>query len=202
MANPCVFCGDDRNRLSDEHALADWISDLFPAYPAGVAQLVGADDRVRRWAQVPFQQRLKIVCVKCNTGWMSRLEAAAKPFLTPMLLGQRQELRPRTQKLLAFWAVKTALVIDHFHPKERVVPDSEYRALYTLRSPLPSHLVWLGRLQSMPRERAGDIVAAASAQAVTYLHSDSDSRESIIRWASEGRKLYRITFRVGHLVVQ
>jgi hypothetical protein len=159
MANPCIFCGDDRNRLTDEHVFGDWIGNLFATPATGIAQLVNAEGKVQQWAQVPFQQKVKVVCVKCNTGWMSDLEGKVKPILMPMLLGQRQEVRAQTQKLLAFWAVKTALVIDHLQPKARVVPETEYGGLYGLRSPLPTHLVWLGH-GTVPRDRTGDLLGA------------------------------------------
>jgi hypothetical protein len=29
MANPCVFCGDDSARLTDEHVFADWITGFY-----------------------------------------------------------------------------------------------------------------------------------------------------------------------------
>jgi hypothetical protein len=201
MANPCIFCGDDRDRLSDEHVVADWISDLFSAYPTGIAQLVGSDGRIRQWDQVPFQQKVKVVCEKCNTGWMASLEREAKPILTPMLLGQRQEVRPRTQKLLALWVVKTALVMEHLQPKARVIPDSEYRSLYLSRSPLPTHLVWLGH-QTVPRDRTGDLLGAVRKQPITHMNADPASEGQILQWVSEGRKMYRMTFRVGNLVAQ
>jgi hypothetical protein len=201
MANPCIFCGDDRNRLTDEHVFGDWISKLFASHSTGVAQLIDSDGNVQQWAQVPFQQKVKVVCENCNTGWMADLEAKVKPILTPMLLGQRQEVRAQTQKLLAFWTVKTALIIDHLQPKARVVPETEYSALYKSQSPLPTHLVWFGH-RTVPRDRTGDLLGAARKQPIAHLDVEASMEKRILQWVSEGRKMYRITFSVGNLVVQ
>jgi hypothetical protein len=160
-----------------------------------------AEGRVRQWAQAPFEQRVKVVCGDCNNGWMSALEWQAKPFLTSMMLGRRQELRPRIQKLLAFWAVKTALVIDHLQPKSRVVPDAEYPKVYRIRSPLRSHLVWLG-YRTVPHENPGELLVVARTQPVAQLDTQPEMKEKFLQWAAEGRKMYRVTFAVGNLAVQ
>jgi hypothetical protein len=55
------------------------------------------------------------VCTKCNTGWMERLESAARPVLEPVLLGAApgtsRVLNPDQQAILATWAVKTSLLL-------------------------------------------------------------------------------------------
>ncbi len=201
MTNPCIFCGDDSRSLTDEHVFATWISDLFSSHPTGVAQLIDAEGRIQQWAQVPFQQKVKVVCSSCNNGWMADLEQKAKPILTPMLRGHRCEVRPRTQKLLAFWAVKTVLIIDHLQPKARVVPEKEYGAVYRARSPLPTHLVWFGH-RTVPREQTGDLLGATIKQPITHLDVEPGLEKRILQWASAGRRMYRITFGIGNLVVQ
>jgi hypothetical protein len=41
------------------------------------------------------------VCRQCNSGWLSELEAAVKPLLTPMIRGDRQTLGPEDQRIVA-----------------------------------------------------------------------------------------------------
>jgi len=40
----------------------------------------------------PFSKKLKLVCQPCNGEWMSGMEKAVKPLLTPMFEGRRVEL--------------------------------------------------------------------------------------------------------------
>lgn len=135
MANACAFCGDDSRRLTDEHVFGDWVSRLFgskapPDGFNGKAQIFDAAGNLKEFAAIPFQQVVKIPCEACNTGWMRGLEDSVIPFLTPMILGERVRLRPSRQRLLATWCVKTALVMDHLHPRSRIVPDAHYHELY------------------------------------------------------------------------
>lgn len=93
----------------------------------------GMDVRVRRF------------CVPCNTGWMSSLEGAVQPILTPMILGQRLPLALSIsdQETLAQWAYKTALTLDpHIigiterGRRERLtsIPRSAYRRYFNRRT--------------------------------------------------------------------
>ena len=51
-----------------------------------------------------FEATLKDVCVECNGGWMSDIEAAAKPFALPLMLGRSIALASEAQRKLALWA--------------------------------------------------------------------------------------------------
>jgi hypothetical protein len=54
----------------------------------------------------------RAVCGSCNSGWMARLEKAARPILRPLILGQPRTLSMSEQLLAATWAVKTAIVSE------------------------------------------------------------------------------------------
>lgn len=50
---------------------------------AGWLNQIGRDIGTRP----PYRQRIRDVCLQCNSGWMSRLENTAKRVLTPLILG-------------------------------------------------------------------------------------------------------------------
>jgi hypothetical protein len=207
MPNACVFCGDDSSGPSNEHVFGDWISNLFGHYPDGTSQLLAEDGTVRSWGTVPFQDRVRVVCRRCNTGWMSQLEGRVKAVLGPMLLrGWITSLSPRTQADIAFWAAKTALVLDHLQPRARVVPETEYAALHSAQSALPAHMVWLAH-RSRQVDQMGDLLGSSLKQPITHiaLSENQDAgpfRDRLEQWVAEGRGMYRITFTVGRVVFQ
>jgi hypothetical protein len=205
MANACVFCGDDSRRLSDEHVFGDWISRFFVeelgVQITGTSELVGSDGTTRIFPMKPFQQKTKIVCRRCNETWMSKLETSVMDDLKIMIRGQPKMLRSAAQQRLAFWCAKTALVLDHLHPQDRVIPDSHYRDLYSLKSALPSQVVLLA-FRSVTNEPPGELLASVLKQPVVNLTIPADSppsfREKIQEYASDGHRAYKITFAVGN----
>jgi hypothetical protein len=82
----------------------------------------------------------------CNGGWMSRLEEAVKPILEPMLHGKPwTTLSVDDQRLLAFWATKTAFAFQTQEGASTMWARPEhFEALYAEQGPLPDSQVWLG----------------------------------------------------------
>lgn len=202
MANACVFCGDSSQRLTDEHVMADWIGKDFGQIPTGISQITNAKGELTQWPSAPFSDVVKIVCQdRCNGGWMSDLEAAVKPILGPMMTrGWVTTLSAPTQQTLAFWAVKTALVIEHLHPRHRVVGDSEYGGLFAAQQPLPTHVVWIGR-----RNSPGDNLVSSLKESLNRIQVPADNHKmtQAIRQATDnGARMYRFTFSIGHVVFQ
>lgn len=204
MARACVFCGDDSKPLHKEHIFADWIAKIYGSMPTGISQAVDQHGITKTWGKNAFQDKVRIVCQdRCNGGWMSDLEDQIKPILGPMITkGWSTSLSPVSQREIAFWAVKTALVLDQFQPSTRVIPDSEYPALYSAQRPLPSHLVWLSR-----RNSPGDNLASSFKESIGTIRVPNGGEgakltDKIRESMSEGKGLYRVTFSVGFVVFQ
>ena len=93
-----------------------------------------------------------MVCAKCNNGWLSELEGAAKPIIAPLIRGEARCLPYEDQALIAAWTCKTALVSllmssDEARAGGYGVPPTEYAALYAQRDrlePLPFSQYWIG----------------------------------------------------------
>jgi hypothetical protein len=146
--------------LTREHVFGDWLTriglDLGP-----VAQGAGPLNRLLRdmGVNAPFRQTVRDVCDRCNGGWMSRLEGAAKRVLTPFILGQSGSMEPTDQGAVAAWVQKTALVAMLVSSeKDRNsgygLPSTEYREMFERRDsvePLPATDVWIGRYRGQGR---------------------------------------------------
>lgn len=207
MANACAFCGDNSRRLTDEHVFGNWVSRLFESHAppegfSGKAQIFDAAGNLKEFAAIPFQQVVKIPCEACNTGWMRGLEDAVIPFLTPMILGERVRLRPPRQRLLATWCVKTALVMDHLHPRSRVVPDAHYYELYRYRQPLATSFVTIGYRREIDKDENGELLGTIIKQPLPSVTVDTAITDDVQAMIREGRRIYAIIFAIGHFVAQ
>jgi hypothetical protein len=84
---------------------------------------------------------VKIVCAKCNNGWMASLEGQVKPYLSKMLVGQNVRLRSNAQRDLARWCLKTVIVMEHFDPKNPLIPKAHYHDFYQAGAALSNNFI-------------------------------------------------------------
>lgn len=148
----CAFCGSTKKPRGREHVLPDWLNNIG-LEPQRVEYHVGWLNRVpRRWTSTPFTATVRAVCDDCNHGWMSGLEGAVKPILTPLILGEDRDLSADDERLISAWTFKTALVSlvsssEDDRARGYGVPAEEYAALYSRRDhpePLPYSQFWIG----------------------------------------------------------
>jgi hypothetical protein len=130
----CAFCLE--TDLSDEHIWPRWMSQLLSSDGFAIASRHGP----RRRRSIDLTAR---VCRTCNNRWLAVLEHDVKPLLGSLVQGRDQSLLPSGQRLLATWAVKTALMLD-LSGDRPLIPTGFYHDLRLQRSPLPSHIVWIG----------------------------------------------------------
>lgn len=134
-ARRCIFCESD-GPLTLEHAIPQWLAaalhDMEPGDPTPEwRSQYWAGGQVEDDRQHPIHRPTVVVrrvCETCNGGWMSRLERQAKPFIAPMVRGQRTTLEPAEQLVVATWASKTILAVE-YHEPEMVVARPEDRVL-------------------------------------------------------------------------
>jgi hypothetical protein len=214
MVNPCVFCSDDSARLTDEHVFADWITDFYAEragkLPYGTVEIGTSSGEPRQFRTVPFQQVVKIVCAKCNNGWMASLEGRVKPYLSKMLVGQDVRLRSNAQRDLARWCLKTVMVMEHFSPKDPLIPKAHYRDLYQAGAALPNNFIVISS-RMIPRhdEKGLHMVQIFRDRVIFAKIAESlaggDQRlaqDWMSQQARDGRVAYKVTFAVGNFVAQ
>jgi hypothetical protein len=103
-------------------------------------QADGVETRDITFETPPFNQQVSAVCAECNNGWMSDIEAAARPILWPLIHAQGRRLDSDEQRVLARWALLKACVFGELHPQEQVVPEAHCRHLYERGDPPPDGL--------------------------------------------------------------
>jgi hypothetical protein len=116
----CIFCTRQPPEvvISKEHPFADWLRDLFPrtaetTHTLGVLEWASSPGRspskeTRRSGQGHSGSKtIRRVCRSCNQTWLSnKIEEVARPILTPLINGERFELDPAMQQVLATWAAE------------------------------------------------------------------------------------------------
>lgn len=103
----CVFCG--ATPVTREHVIPEWIANYLSVNHMTVNV---TDDAGRRtWTTVEsFNFVARIVCARCNGGWMAELENNARPLLLPLFDGTEVVLSIQEQGVIARWLWKTAVV--------------------------------------------------------------------------------------------
>lgn len=156
---------------------------------------------LKRWEMKGLDITVRHFCKRCNNAWMSGLEAKAKPLLIPMILGQNLPvaLSLGSQRTLACWAYKTALVAD-FHLREAEpeedppIPISAYRSFYRSRVPPKRHAaIWTGAYVNPP----WTVWARRVVHTIEY---SPRLRQKDVPSSQAG--VYAITISLGHLVFQ
>jgi hypothetical protein len=148
-SHKCIFC--KARGLTYEHVWPDWLRRYVPrSLPRHSSQVqeVYKDHQtsaVKTWSGDPHSRRLRVVCKRCNEGWMKEFQDAVKPFLVPMLDAKPALLTPYQQKLLAAWAAMCVMTGEYYSPDLACVPfeDREYLRLY--REAPKDWKIWIGR---------------------------------------------------------
>jgi hypothetical protein len=63
------------------------------------------------------------VCRDCNSGWVSRLDSAAKNFAPALIRGEQTQLDRGGQQALAAWLAKIAMVVDTNRLDNSAIPQ-------------------------------------------------------------------------------
>jgi hypothetical protein len=146
----CIFC--KAQGTTYEHVWPDWLAHYvpktLPQHSSSTVEIyrTRTDSRVKVWAGDPRSRRVPCVCLRCNTGWMSELQQAAKPRLLPLLDGRTSFLRPYDQKILAAWAAMCTMTAEYYDRDLAAVPfeDREHLRLYR-EAPPKNWRIWIGR---------------------------------------------------------
>jgi hypothetical protein len=148
---PCIWnCG--RPADSDEDVLAEWIRDYLGAKTGRkrwmLRDLTPIDSPIRTTDNPrPGPRRGhrvkadKIVCQRCNNGWMSELQNMAKLTLLAMFEGRSVTLGPSVQSTLLSWCTMTA-ICNHYASRQEI-DESRRDYFYKQHSPPPYTEVFL-----------------------------------------------------------
>jgi hypothetical protein len=146
-----MFCGGIP--VTKEHLWPDWLrreTRIREPFERRIEQETdGVETRDVIFMEPPFDRVVKAVCAACNNGWMSDVEAKAKPILLDLLYGKGGTLDRDDQHRLATWAALKACVFDALHPDGLGVPIEHRRRLYTYKKPAATGVaIWIGTYEA------------------------------------------------------
>jgi hypothetical protein len=138
-----------------EHIYPVWSHDLLGKEKRkGVKAIIDetVSPRVRIQGKLKgstLDHKVCCVCKTCNNGWMSRLETAAQPILTPLIDEQRDEPRSistEEQSTIAAW-LYLRFVVNQFDGSNNVTTEQAERR-YFMEKQLPppnNYRIFMGR---------------------------------------------------------
>lgn len=156
----CIYCGSYEN-MTREHIWADWLRDYIPRdmeRHSGVSAVVHSDQskntaEMKRREGDFHAQRLKIACHSCNTGWMSRLQTKAKPYLVPTLIGKNIDLYRAEQTTLAAWATMFVMTADYLDNEIGSITSEERVWFKDHQRPPADWRIWIGKYEQPATKR-------------------------------------------------
>lgn len=143
----CLFC--EEKATTKEDVWPVWIVERFSAPTFGLIGTVG--DALYLDAKQK-KVRIRCMCGPCNNVRIGKLEQDAGPVLSLMARDVALSLSLDLRALIAAWAVKTALVWEHFGPRERrpFYLDWDRADMRASRSIPENTTVWLARYGGAP----------------------------------------------------
>jgi hypothetical protein len=149
----CIFCGG--GNLSKEHFWPEWASALLPNYPINqhVEQLftftevtkLNGPPKVRSKPGNLWTKKIRAVCASCNNGWMSNLETAVQPILTPLIATRPHTLTVNSMNVLAKWIALKIMVGEHNHPKNAVTLIEDLAKYRDKLEIPPNFKIWIAK---------------------------------------------------------
>lgn len=148
----CVFC-EVNNANSREHFYSEWMHELLPLGPEGKysgetidehpkTRIVSKHDKRTKPGEL-YTKKLKVVCQACNNEWMSRIDEAAKPLLTPIIKGEAVTLDRPSLEAVARWATLKAIVSEHDNRDTFVTPIEDRKAFMATGTIPPYFSIYL-----------------------------------------------------------
>jgi len=150
---PCIWTCE-RKATSDEDVLPIWLRRHLNLGVKGKRRfqrrnilVPGAPDPTHpvpeRVMNAYYVKARKTVCVPCNTGWMSDIQKATKPIMTPLVDNHPTTLTPTGQAILGTWAGMTGVTAEYACGTD--VEEQRRRAIYqnSRHEPGPNTLVYL-----------------------------------------------------------
>src|SRR5579864_164522 len=137
----CLACGTTSSPPSREHVFPRLLlTELGPDASMTLFKRLDDGAREQRRTQIKLDSfKLKKICECCNNGWMSELEASAKPLILAVIRGVRElgSLSEGERRILARWAGKTAIIESHSVGAECPVSGEYLRRMRTNEDDIP-----------------------------------------------------------------
>ena len=145
LVRSCVFC--QSKGMSKEHFWPNWVGPFLKKHKennftselyTGLGKNPMELKKKRAQPGNLFTKKMRVVCKSCNNGWMSRLEAEAKPILLSILEGKSFRFDSSVQETLAKWIVMKVIVSEHSEEEKAVTPEADANEFFRTQK-IPSY---------------------------------------------------------------
>lgn len=152
----CMFCQLPK-KMTDEHVWGEWVKEhlertankhthanIFSPEPG---KLEPVDVRIRAGDHI--DSTVRTVCEDCNSGWLSGIQAVAKPFLIPLFNGESCVLDSRSVHVLSAWIAMATMTGEHFSREGRriAITQSDRDWLMNRQSAPAGWAIWIGHYE-------------------------------------------------------
>lgn len=144
--NICIFCsGEITGSKSREHIIPVWLLDELKIKQEIISPTHFSLEKGMKTVSTRHHDLNNLVarvCLDCNNGWMSILEAQAKPMLIELIRNEKVVIDFNEQErfIIARWAFKTALTLNLGSNFHKNVPLDHYKELYDNKHKLPERV--------------------------------------------------------------
>lgn len=129
--------------MSKEHLWSSWLKDhisseihtsYFDHLYTSTGKSIPQKSRSSKRQGDLITKKVRVVCKKCNNGWMSKLEERVKPILIPLLTADSSSVQKEDLSTLIEWIVMKILVSEHDEGGTQVTPVNERHEFYKNRT--------------------------------------------------------------------
>jgi hypothetical protein len=199
----CIFCTGFG--LSKEHIWSRWTYALVPNKPSDTharGHFVSSPGDPRSYEKRDIKNyqgnvntiRLRVVCKTCNNGWMSRLDKAVKPILSPLILCDPVTLDERSQTLLSTWIAMKGMVAEQSRPEDAASVQDERALLMAEQRPPRNWQIWIARQTG----RLWRVGYQRRASTLGYLDGEGIAQSPD---GSLAKNTYSMTLGIGQLLI-
>lgn len=148
----CIFCGG--KGLTKQHVLPDWLREYFPrtANDTKTQNLMYFKRNENSMLTTPNIQktqghlgnvRIRNVCEKCNSGWISGIKNATKPIVEELLQGHIVKIDKEMQHLLSQWLMVVNIMIEYTDSKTITITEGDRKMVMNGIIP-DGWKIWIG----------------------------------------------------------
>ena len=154
----CIFCGG--GGLTKQHVWPDWLKNVllrdstehmqfFTHYYPVAPNFMFIQPDIHFRQGHPGVRKIRNVCNKCNSGWMSKLEIEAKSILSSMILGERIILNTQAQVTISAWSVMISIIAEFTDQSTAAIPGLDRQKFFNTQLPPEGWKIWIGRYKGI-----------------------------------------------------
>ena len=144
----CIFCGG--RPLTHEHIWANWLKSYIPKELDHSETESSIDHKThiamsrKKQPGDPRSHKIRVVCDRCNSGWMGTVQESVQPHMIPLLTGAPSKLNQHAQSVLSMWAAMAIMVGEFRERSHAVISINDRRYLMDHRKVPINWRIWIG----------------------------------------------------------